>query len=105
MSFGEILMWALLIIPIGTLGILFLVTLTALVVSAIHDVLDAAKVPHEWFWGTLTVILFAAFFVWFVLGSPGVEPRSVPRPVEGREEWIDLREGTTYSQVERRTDD
>lgn len=105
MTFGKILLWALLIIPIGTLGILFTVMLTALVVSAVHDVLDSADVPHEWFWGTMTVLLFAAFFVWLILGFPGIEKPRVPRPVEGREEWIDLREGTHYSQIERRTDE
>lgn len=88
MTFGEILMWALLIIPIGTLGILFTVLLTALVVSAVHDVLDSADVPHEWFWGTLTVLLFAAFFVWFILYTPAP---NTDRPC-GYEQPIELRD-------------
>ena len=47
----------------------------------------------------IIILAFTAFFIWFILGSPGLErfEQHEPHAVEGREEWVDAREGTTYS--------
>lgn len=82
------LLMFLFVIPVATLAALFLATLAALVVSAIHDLLGTAGVPPRYFWGALTLALALAFFVWFVCGMPTTGGDDLPQPI-----------------LERRTDD
>jgi len=105
MSFGEFLFVALLIVHVCLIGAWFLIFLGLLLYSCINEALDDAGITWREVAGGVTVMAFCVFFAWFILDCPGCEERKVPHAVEGREEWIDLREGTTYSQVERRTDD
>lgn len=80
----------------------FLVLMAAIFVQTAAEILGV-----DWM-DVATAVLclaLAVFFAWFILDCPGCEERKVPHAVEGREEWIDLREGTHYSQGERRTDD
>lgn len=105
MSFGEFLFVALLVVPVCMLGFGFFVLLGLLLLSCIDEALDEVGITWREVAGGVTVIAFCLFFAWFVLDCPGCEGQKVPHAVEGREEWIDLREGTTYSQVERRVDE
>lgn len=98
MSFGEFLFVALLLAP-------FAFTLAGLVVFTVLSLTEGLGENREQILIAITAIAFIAYFAWLVMDCPGCEERKVPHAVEGREEWIDLREGTTYSQVERRTDD
>ena len=105
MSFGEFLFVALLVVPVCMLGFGFFVLLGALLAKALKDTVSELGITWTEVAGGVTVIAFCLFFAWFVFDCPGCEGQRVPHAVEGREEWIDLREGTTYSQVERRNDD
>ena len=80
----------------------FLVLMAAVFVQTVAEVLDVDWMDVA---SAVLVLALAAFFAWFVLDCPGCEGQQVPHAVEGREEWVDLREGTTYSQVERGTDE
>ena len=105
MSFGEFLFVALLVVPF-TLAVLGALVLSVIaIVGTIGMLLESMGVTWEQAAGAVVVTAFLLLFAWFVLDCPGCSEPTVPHAVEGREEWIDLREGTTYSQVERRTDD
>lgn len=80
----------------------FLVLMAAVLVQTVAEVLDVDWMDVA---TAVLVVALAFFFAWFVFDCPGCEGQRVPHAVEGREEWIDLREGTTYSQVERRNDE
>ena len=105
MSFGEFLLYALLIVPFAFLVGAFLVYLTLLMTYGMRDFAEELGFTRRELVGAVVVTAFVLFFAWLVLDCPGCEGQDVPHAVEGREEWIDAREGTTYSQVERRTDE
>ena len=105
MSFGEFLLYAMLIVPFAILVIAFIVLLTLLMLSGIKGCAKELGFTWRELAGAVVVVAFVLFFAWFVLDCPGCEQQVVPHAVEGREEWIDAREGTTYSQVDKRTDE
>lgn len=84
--------------------IAFLMLMAAVFVEAVAEVLDVHWMDVA---SAVLVVALAVFLAWFCAGMPwpGFDGQPVPHAVEGREEWIDLREGTHYSQGERRTDD
>lgn len=82
----------------------FVVLLAAVMVESTAELLGV-----DWLdvCAAVVVVMMLIFLGWFAVGMPwpGFDGQPVPHAVEGREEWIDLREGTHYSQGERRTDD
>lgn len=82
----------------------FLVLMAAVLVQTVAEILDVDWMDVA---TAVLVVALAFFFAWFCAGMPwpGFDGQPVPHAVEGREEWIDLREGTHYSQVERRNDE
>ena len=95
MSFGEFLFVALLIAP-------FVFTVAGLAVFSLLCLIRAEK--REQLLMALVAMAILGYLAWLVMDFPGLHEQQVPHAVEGREEWIDLREGTNYSQKERRTD-
>ena len=99
MSFGDFLLVALLLAPFAACAI-------GLVVFSVLCIISDLSKPESR--RDLLVALLAmsilGYLAWLVMGFPGLHEPKKPHAVEGREEWIDQREGTHYSQTEKRND-
>lgn len=100
MSMGMALLLLLLVLPLVVALAGLLLALAILALDCLSFVARAAGLdwgPDEFIVAIIGVAL-VTFLVWFVLGSPGMDglERQKPHAVEGREEWVDAREGTTW---------